>query len=218
MIYLFRITSAEDGYNSVSYSEFTKLDIYHFLSSDCKKLNLENWQNCNLNPSKTEASDYVLVGENIWDMLKKTYGGGPAIQFFWVNDEAAIAEGELDKQSNFLYKNNYSLYGYPDIHPQYYEMTFEMIETSNGKPNIIQIPYRLLLSNYMPFKSILYYVARKLKLDISLLTVVINSKNQEVAVLNAENGVMSLNEANYFYRTPQYTLRYSGSSGKLEFN
>lgn len=178
------------------------------------KLSLENWQNCNFHPSKTEISDYVLVGEKIWNMLKKTYGGGPAIQFFLTNNEKVIADEGLDKQSNFLYQNDYLMYGYPDKHPQYYNISLEMMEMANGTPNTIKIPYRLLLSHHMPIKSLLYYVATKLRVDISLLTVAINSENQEVAELNAENGVMTLNEANYFYSNPHYAIRYSGSTGK----
>lgn len=207
----FRITAAGDGYNSVSYSDLARLDIYHFLSSDFKKLNLENWQKCNFHLSKTEISDYVLVGEKIWEMLKKTYGGGPTIQFFLANDKNAIAEEELDQQSNFLYQNNYSLYGYPDKHPQYYDINFEIIET----PSSINIPYRLLLSNHIPIKSILYYIATKLKLDISLLTFVIKSGEQEMAELTQENAFMILNKANIFYNNPKYIIRYNGATGKL---
>lgn len=157
-----------------------------------------------------------LLENKIWDMLKKTYGGGPAIQFFLTNDENAIAEENLNKQSNFLYHNDYSMYGYPDKYPQYFNASLEITESSNGILKTITIPYRLLLSNHMPIKSLLYYVATKLKIDVCLLTVAINSGGQDVAELNVENGMISINETSYFYNNPHYIIKYSGSSGKFE--
>jgi len=112
------------------------------------KLNLENWQNLLLHPSKEEAKDYVLVGEPVWNMIKKTFGGGPTIQFFLLGDENILRQDELIKQTNLIYSKDYSLYGYPDINPEYYELALEIKDTSNGE-EVLKIPYKLLLSKHM---------------------------------------------------------------------
>ena len=60
--------------------------MYHFLSSDMTKLNLENYDGLYFDISKKEKHDYVLVNEKVWSMLRNYYGGGPEIPLFLVDD------------------------------------------------------------------------------------------------------------------------------------
>lgn len=193
------------------------MDIYHFLSTDCKKLALENWQNFNLDPLKAEGSDYVLVGEKVWSMVKKTYNGGPAVEFFLVSEEAA-GEGGPSKDKNFLYQNDYSLYGYPDKHPTYYDTCLEIVDTSGEAPSTMRIPYRLMLSRHIDVKTMIYYVATKLRVDAHLLTVAVTSDGQDIAEMGVESGTMTLNEVGGFYAGSTLSIRYSGSQGNSHFN
>lgn len=120
-------------------------------------MGLENWSQFNLHPGKEEGRDYVIVGSSIWNMLKKTYGGGPEIQLFLISNEKIIEDEGLYNQKNFLYQNAYSMYGYPDKNPEMVDVTLEINDSNSIPINVIKIPYRLLLSKYMTPKSLLYH-------------------------------------------------------------
>lgn len=155
-----------------------------------------------------EGSDYVLVGEKVWNMVKKTYNGGPAVEFFLVSEEAA-GEAGPSKSKNFLYQNDYSLYGFPDKHPTYYEANLEIMDTSP-----VKIPYRLMLSRNTDVKTLIYYVATKLRVDAHLLTVAMTADGEDVAEMGADSGTMTLGEVAGFYSGAALNIRYSGSQGK----
>ncbi len=210
---LYRLSSPDDGYKRVNQADLRKKDIYHFLSPDLKKLPLENYLNLNLDPTVKEGSDYVLVGEKIWNIVKKTYNGGPAVQFFFINEEEGDNGTTVNRPKNFLYQNDYSIYGFPDKHPTYFDTSLEMVDTSGEEPSTIIIPYRLLLSNQMPIKGLLYYVATKLEVDVHQLALSIRVGDKEEASITAENGIMSLREIDIFYENSNVVIKYNGSLG-----
>lgn len=167
-----------------------------------------------MNPSKQEGQDYVLVGANIWSQLKKAFGGGPEIQFFLTNNEKVIEEESLYQLKNFLYQTPYSMYGYPDKHPEYVSLTLKLKDVSAGAPEQIQIPYRLLLSQHMTPKSFLYHCATKLGVDINKLTLVVKPEDSDATEFTHENDGIMLSEINCFFTNPTLTLLYSGTAGK----
>ena len=49
-----------------------KLDeMYHYLSSDLTKLNLENWENFEFDDKAMEKRDYVIVSQFVWKIIQK---------------------------------------------------------------------------------------------------------------------------------------------------
>ena len=148
-------------------------------------------------------------------MIKKTFGGGPTIQFFLLGDENILRQDELIKQTNLIYSKDYSLYGYPDINPEYYELALEIKDTSNGE-EVLKIPYKLLLSKHMTWRSLLYYVATRLMVDVSLLTLHVScdDENQDREI-TTENGYITLSQIKL--NSKCLKVRYSGTIGKDEF-
>lgn len=167
-----------------------------------------------MNPGKSEGSDFILVGEKIWNMVKKTYGGGPDIQFFCINDEKIIEDEALYGQQNFIYHNDYTMYGYPDRHPEYYNVELQITTKDSGVEETFTIPYRLLLSKSMTLRSVIYFIATKLKIDISNLNLVLTSEGNDPVEMSTENGVMTLDEVHEFFGSPKFLMKYNGSSSK----
>lgn len=212
---MYSLTSADDGYNRVEKSAWGKLEIYNFLSTDFKKLDIENWQNINFDPNNKEGLDYVLVGEKIWTMLKKTFNGGPTIQFFMVNDDELGETGATGTKGNYLYQNDYSLYGTPDLRPTYLETSLEILDNSGEEPFKMVIPYKLMVSGKMCIKALLYFVATRLEVDVHLLSLAILMSGEEVEIMKVGNGTMTLNELGAFYPNAIYRIKYSGSTGNV---
>jgi hypothetical protein len=52
--------------------DYPKVDeMYHYLSSDLTKLNLENWQNFEFDDKAMEKRDYVIVSQLVWKIIQK---------------------------------------------------------------------------------------------------------------------------------------------------
>lgn len=52
--------------------DYPKLDdMYHYLSSDWTKLNLENWENFEFDDKAMEKRDYVIVSQLVWKIIQK---------------------------------------------------------------------------------------------------------------------------------------------------
>lgn len=137
--------------------------MYHFLSSNLTKLNLENWTNYYFDPHAQEKNDYVLVNQRVWDLLKTFYGGGPEIPFFLIDDTRKQKDYNIQKDPNFLFHQPY-IYGYPDKNPVYLKIDFVIkneIEQSNSEETL-RVPYTLLVSLAMTFEQFIYYCAVKL--------------------------------------------------------
>lgn len=137
--------------------------------------------------------DYVLVGHTVWEMLKKTFGGGPEIPFFLANNERIVDEYEIPKEQNFIYHQHY-MYGYPDKNPEYVNIEFETKDISSGSFEIITIPYRMLLSKILTPKAFLYYCANKLKVNVEKLSLEIIPEEGETTEMTSENDGMMLAE------------------------
>lgn len=151
-------------------------------------------------------------------MVKKTYGGGPDIQFFCINDEKIIEDEALYGQQNFIYNNDYTMYGYPDRHPEYYNIGLQLTTNDSGVMDTFTIPYRLLLSKNMTLRSVIYFIATKLRVDITKLNLVLTSVGSDPVEMSTENGVMTMSEVHEFFNSPSFLLKYNGSTGKLSDN
>lgn len=147
-------------------------------------------------------------------MLKKTFGGGPDIQFFLTNEEKAFEELEISREENFLYQNPY-MFGYPDKNPKYYEVDLELKEMVDGKIKFLTIPYVLLLSEAMTAKSLLYYWATKLKVDVYKLSLEIIPADAEPTEMTAESDGMNLHEMACFFIKFKLRVKFAGLVGKL---
>jgi hypothetical protein len=149
--------------------------MYYFLSDSCTKIGLENWTSCLLYPNVQEGKDYVLVNHTVWDMLKRTFGGGPEIQFFLNNNNSVPGMAEQTNEKNFIYHQPY-MYGYPDKSPEYIDVKLDLKDHSKAD-STIEIPLRLLVSRTMTPKSLLYYIACKMSVEVSRLSLQIMSSD-----------------------------------------
>lgn len=132
--------------------------MYHFLSSDLTKLNLENWANYKLKEGLKEKEDYVLVNDKVWNSLKLYYGGGPEIPLFLVDDSKKQIEYKIPLTPNFLFHQPY-IYGYPDKSPKYLSLDFvckKDMDSDKSKESL-RVSYTLLVSYAMSFKQLVYY-------------------------------------------------------------
>ena len=136
-------------------SKFKEEDMYHFLSTNCRKLRLQNWDNYSLDPEIQEKTDYVLVSQKVWNSLQSTFGGGPEIQLFLTDNDNALTKYKISKDQNFIYHQPY-LYGYPDKNPQRIEC-YLISEFSIDSVESMRIPYKLLVSPSITPKSLLYH-------------------------------------------------------------
>lgn len=132
--------------------------MYHFLSTDLTKLNLENWSNYKLKGDLKEKTDYVLVNEKVWHSLKSYYGGGPEIPFFLVDDAKKQKDFKIPMTPNFLFHQPY-IYGNPDKSPRYLSLDFvckKNADSVKSKENL-RVHYTLLVSYAMTFQQLIYY-------------------------------------------------------------
>lgn len=138
---------------------FRASSMYHFLSSDMTKLNLENWEGLYLSPNLKEKDDYVLVNEKVWLSLKNYYGGGPEIPFFLIDDNQKQTQYQISKSANFLFHQPY-IYGFPDKNPKFLVLDFVVkneqgFGSSSGEQ--LRVKYTLLVSYAMTFDQLIYY-------------------------------------------------------------
>lgn len=146
-------------------------------------------------------------------MLKRTFGGGPEIQFFLTNNEEYIRECNLSSEKNFIYHQPY-MYGYPDKHPEYYDFQIELKDLVDGKAVPFSVSYKLLLSKTMTPKSLLYHISSKLEIDIAKLSLVIASEGSDPTEMGYENEDILISEIGNFFINPKFTIRYLGTTGK----
>ena len=146
-------------------------------------------------------------------MLKKTFGGGPDIQFFLTNNEEYIRENNLSSEKNFIYNQPY-MYGYPDKHPDYCNFDLELRDLVDGKPVPFTVTYKLLISKTMTPKSLLYHISSKLEIDIAKLSLVITSEGSEPTEMGYENEDILISDIGNFFINPKFIIRYLGTSGK----
>lgn len=178
------------------------------------KLCIENWTDCYMDPCKKEGEDYVLVSHKIWDILKDTFGGGPTIQFFLTDSEDCIEKYHIQKDNNFLYQQPYK-YGYPDKNPNYFNLTLSMKDGSSNSTDTLKFPYRVMLSNSMTPKSILYYFAKSLLVDVYKLSLDVVGVDENCTELAWDNDGITLAEIISIFSYPELVIRYNGTSGKL---
>jgi hypothetical protein len=132
--------------------------MYHFLTTDMTKLNLENYTGLYLEQNLKEKHDYVLVNEKVWRSLKNYYGGGPEIPFFLVDDVKKQEQFGIEHTPNFLFHQPY-IYGCPDTNPKYLEVDF-VVKNEGGEgiaEEQLRIKYTLLVSYAMTFEQFVYY-------------------------------------------------------------
>jgi hypothetical protein len=147
-------------------------------------------------------------------MLKKTFGGGPEIQFFLTNNEQYIRECNLSLEKNFIYHQPY-MYGYPDKHPEYYNFELELRDLVDGKIVPFSVSYKLLISRTMTAKTLLYHISSKLEIDIVKLSLVIASDGADSTEMGYENDEILISEIGSFFINPKLSIQYMGTTGKL---
>lgn len=177
---------------------FKQNDMYHFLSSNLTKVNLENWSDFYLDPNIKEKNDYILVSAKVWEKIKRTYGGGPEIQLFLSNS------GTTDK--NLIYTQPY-MYGSPDKNPHKIKFDFAFGDESSDK---FWIPITLLLSVSMTVKQILYHWAWKLKVNPAKLRFVVVCVGDEDITLGHTDESMTLEEITTMFSW-SLQIAYEGS-------
>jgi len=148
----------------------------------------------------------VLVGDVVYTTLRSNFGGGPEIQFFLISNDKAVDEYKIPKDHNLLYSQPYTS-GFPDKNPEYYDICFKT-------EDLDEISYRLLLSKAITPKSLLYFVANKLKIDVYKLSLEI-IKEDGVTVFGAENNEILLHEICVMNDFPKLQLYYGGKSDEI---
>lgn len=132
--------------------------MYHFLTSNVTKLDLENWEGFHLNPCLKEKEHYVLVNEKVWTSLRNYFKGGPEIAFFLIDDNTKQDQYQISKTQNFLFQQPY-IYGYPDKNQDYLHVDFVIVDDreQSSAVELLRIQYCLLVSYAMTFDQLIYY-------------------------------------------------------------
>ena len=191
--------------------------MFHFLSQDLTKLNLENWEGLYLNPRMKEKDDYVLVNEKLWTLLKNYYKGGPEIPFFLIDDHMKQERCHIPKTQNYLFNQPY-IYGYPDKDHEYLNLDFVVIdEQEQGSTHEqLRISYCLLVSYAMSFDQLIYYCATKLNINADQLQLKL-IMDGDIPFISFSDSKESISELFNYSENPKLDLVYCGNIGSLNY-
>lgn len=184
-------------------------DMYHFLSSDMTKLNIENYKDFYFDANMKEKHDYVLVNEKVWRLLKNYYGGGPEIPFFLVDDAKRQIDFNISQDANFLFHQPY-IYGYPDKAPKYLDLQFVVI--SDMSEELLRVDYSILVSYAMSFRQLIYYWSCRLNVEVgyTLVKLMIDG-SMPIDFTESDSPIAEI--FNYA-KEPKLELIYNGDLGK----
>lgn len=205
---MYRLSKNESGVKTSN--------MYHFLSSDLTKLNLENWEGLYLNPTIKEKEDYVLVNEKVWTSLKNYYKGGPEIPFFLIDDSTKQEQFQIPRIQNFLFSQHY-MYGYPDKDIKYLNLDFVVVDEHEQGSSVeqLRINYCLLVSYAMSFDQLIYYCATKLDINVDQLQLRLKMAG-DIPVINFSDSKESISELFNYSENPKLDLVYCGNISKFK--